>query len=169
MAQIKLNLNFNDLKEILVKDDKVIPEIANSIVQEFTRRYLKSIANEIIQPIIDDFKEEINVQILHEFNQYLKKDNWTSRITLSDRLVIRIREEVREQIKNELFITILDELKKVDLSQEIQSAVNIGIERLTKDEIVKVRGIIAKEVANSVITQLQDKIKGDEIKGDEVC
>ena len=29
----------------------------------------------------------------------------------------------------------LDELKKVDLSQEIQSAVNIGIERLTKDEI----------------------------------
>lgn len=162
MAQIKLNLNFNDLKEILVKDDKVIPEIANSIVQEFTRRYLKSIANEIIQPIIDDFKEEINGQILHEFNQYLKKDNWTSRITLSDRLVIRIREEVREQIKNELFITILDELKKVDLSQEIQSAVNIGIERLTKDEIVKVRGIIAKEVANSVITQLQDKIKGDE-------
>lgn len=162
MAQIKLNLNFNDLKEILVKDDKVIPEIANSIVQEFTRRYLKSIANEIIQPIIDNFKEEINGQILHEFNQYLKKDNWTSRITLSDRLVIRIREEVREQIKNELFITILDELKKVDLSQEIQSAVNIGIERLTKDEIVKVRGIIAKEVANSVITQLQDKIKGDE-------
>lgn len=161
MAQIKLNLNFNDLKEILVKDDKVIPEIANSIVQEFTRRYLKSIANEIIQPIIDDFKEEINAQILHEFSQYLKKDNWTSRITLSDRLVIRIREEVREQIKNELFITILDELKKVDLSQEIQSAVNIGIERLTKDEIVKVRGIIAKEVANSVITQLQDKIKGE--------
>lgn len=161
MAQIKLNLNFNDLKEILVKDDKVIPEIANSIVQEFTRRYLKSIANEIIQPIIDDFKEEINGQILHEFNQYLKKDNWTSRITLSDRLVIRIREEVREQIKNELFITILDELKKVDLSQEIWSAVNIGIERLTKDEIVKVRGIIAKEVANSVITQLQDKIKGE--------
>lgn len=166
MAQIKLNLNFNDLKEILVKDDKVIPEIANSIVQEFTRRYLKSIANEIIQPIIDNFKEEINGQILHEFNQYLKKDNWTSRITLSDRLVIRIREEVREQIKNELFITILDELKKVDLSQEIQSAVNIGIERLTKDEIVKVRGIIAKEVANSVITQLQDKIKGDKIKGE---
>ena len=161
MAQIKLNLNFNDLKEILVKDDKVIPEIANSIVQEFTRRYLKSIANEIIQPIIDDFKEEINAQILHEFSQYLKKDNWTSRITLSDRLVIRIREEVREQIKNELFITILDELNKVDLSQEIQSAVNIGIERLTKDEIVKVRGIIAKEVANSVITQLQDKIKGE--------
>ena len=161
MAQIKLNLNFNDLKEILVKDDKVIPEIANSIVQEFTRRYLKSIANEIIQPIIDNFKEEINGQILHEFNQYLKKDNWTSRITLSDRLVIRIREEVREQIKNELFITILDELKKVDLSQEIWSAVNIGIERLTKDEIVKVRGIIAKEVANSVITQLQDKIKGE--------
>lgn len=161
MAQIKLNLNFNDLKEILVKDDKVIPEIANSIVQEFTRRYLKSVANEIIQPIIDSFKEEINGQILHEFNQYLKKDNWTSRITLSDRLVIRIREEVREQIKNELFITILDELKKVDLSQEIQSAVNIGIEKLTKDEIVKVRGIIAKEVANSVITQLQDKIKGE--------
>ena len=162
MTQINLKLNFNELKELLVDDNnKVNLEIGTSIVQEFTRRYLKSIANEIIQPIIDDFKEEINGQILHEFNQYLKKDNWTSRITLSDRLVARIREEVREQIKNELFTTILDELKKVDLSQEIQSAVNIGIERLTKDEIVKVRGIIAKEVANSVITQLQDKIKGE--------
>ena len=156
MTQINLKLNFNELKELLVDDNnKVNLEIGTSIVQEFTRRYLKGIANEIINPMINSFKEEITEQILREFSEYFCKQEWRNKITLKDKFSSAIKESVHNLIQIETKSAIREELKKVDLSQAIQSVIKSHLEMIAENEIIKVKGIIGKEVAKNVINQLQ--------------
>lgn len=162
MTQINLKLNFNELKELLVDDNnKVNLEIGTSIVQEFTRRYLKGIANEIINPIINDFKEKITERILKEFSDYFLKSAWRDKITLKDEFSSAIRESVRNLIQRETRIAIREELKKVDLSQAIQPVIKSYLESIAENEIIKVKGIIGEEVAKNVINQLQAEKKED--------
>ncbi len=142
MSNTKVVLQINSieaLERILNGSEGLELQIKENIVQEFTKRYLKGIANEeIVKQASSKIKEEIEETLFGDSNKYsfrLKE--------LKPEYVKLIEETIESKIRFELLTTINDRIEVNTQYQKIDELITERINNL-------VNGITEQDVLNRV-------------------
>lgn len=142
MSNTKVVLQINSieaLERILNGSEGLELQIKENIVQEFTKRYLKGIANEeIVKQASSKIKEEIEETLFGDSNKYSFKLK-----ELKPGYVKLIEETIESKIRFELLTTINDRIEVNTQYQKIDELITERINNL-------VNGITEQDVLNRV-------------------
>ncbi len=143
---IKIQINSLEALERLIGGDSELEiEIRSNIVQEFSRKHLKSIANtKAIQESIKKIDIRVNSAVEHEFKKYFE-------IKLSYPRMTTLKEAERKAIRNSVRSVI---------DTEIMALINKSIDNMDIDSMVE---YISNKAINAEARRLIDAI-GKEVK-----
>jgi hypothetical protein len=151
MSNTKVVLQINSieaLERILNGSEGLELQIKENIVQEFTKRYLKGIANEeIVKQASHKIKEEIEETLFGDSNKYsfrLKE--------LKPEYIKLIEETIEHKIKLELLTMICD---RIDINTQYQKIDELITERIN----ILTNGITEQDVLDRVDEFLRKKLE----------
>jgi len=152
---IQIN-NLEALERLIGGDAEVEVDIRQNIVETFTKKHLKSLANDsTLQKIGEAIKKETNSEILEEV---IEKTTYGGNRT-SYKLSTKARELIREQLKyavsTEIYDIIVEEIKR----QNITDTLNATLERQVKyitEELTKES--LAAKLDKMVEAKLKEKL-----------
>lgn len=110
---IKIQLNSLDALERLIGGDSTVEvEIRNSIVQEFAKRHLKSIAESTVNGLTFAAREACNEKIKEVFGQYDSDNLYYRKFILNPDLQTTLREQAKLAVGDEIKAFVKDEVQK---------------------------------------------------------
>jgi len=155
---IKIQLNsIEALERLIGGDNKIELEIRNNIVQEFTKRRLKSLVNH-------EFEKNV---VKKAFAQLLDGVySWGIKMTDSQKNTVKelVRNVASEAVKTEateFFATYKNEIKKIVktlLPRFIQGEISVQIREIIKDKLTEQ---IESHMSESIKENIDSLFKGD--------
>lgn len=127
MTQLVLKLDMKDLEKLLVSDGKVNLEIGNAIVQEFSRRYLKSIAQSFSENWIRSVTYEFANRSLTE---YLDNNKIYANL-MCKRTEKLVKEKILSALREELEKEANKFLEESELKNWVHEYVRGYVQRIT--------------------------------------
>lgn len=152
----KIQINSLEALERLIGNDTELEiEIRNSIVQEFTKKHLKVIANENVNKHISDFNREIQDVAGDTLGSYVKdpKCSWRQIYLINE----TVKKEIETAARNQSAVIINAEIAKL-------------IEHETESAFEKIKVIINERVDSLTEVYIKDMVaeKLEKIK-QEIC
>lgn len=150
MSVLKIELDTPDVLAILQREgDEAFIEVKNRIVQEFTKRYLKDIAN---TEVVEKAKTSIVSIIREEIQKEIGSANtWGSGI--SDAIKTKIREFVSKEITATVELIVKQEFHRFE-QNTLTRFVESEIERLSKYNVTK----MVQERMNQIVKEVNANI-----------
>ena len=149
---MKIQLNSLEALERLIGGDTEVEfEIRNSIVQEFTKKYLKGLVNETIAN--DVIKEAVR----QARNEIAEKLFTTSKINFYSKTVLKkeIAEAFIQDIKSDLYKEIYEELNLPEVKKQLlATAVWAKTEALKKYTDERVYADITEKIRKELLSKL---------------
>lgn len=147
MTQLVLKLDLKDLEKLLVSDGKVNLEIGNAIVQEFSKRYLKGIAQSFSENWIRSVTYESANRAL---TAYLNDNKIYANL---------MHERTEKLVKEKVLSGLIDELRKeaqkfLDES-ELNSWIREYVAAYVRNIIYKVLQGMRDQTFNSVLSHFE--------------
>lgn len=116
------------LERLIGGDSETEIEIRNSIVQEFTKKHLKKIADESM----DGFKSEIFALCRNEIGSY---QAWSTRFRLNEDVQATIKERVKSEFDLFLSKYIQEKLEQINLDDVVAHHVKYALNVKIKDRV----------------------------------
>jgi hypothetical protein len=155
---IKIQINsLKALERLIGGDNEIEIEIRNNIVQEFSKRYLKSIVSD---RLILRVKEDLEADIIKsaneqfgEYSYYRRSFNFKPEFAtkMEESILIPVREEflasagkLVAQVKDELLEELRPEFEnyiKLNLDAAIQNQINVHIANKVDQIVTEVLGV----------------------------
>lgn len=142
---IKLQINSVEALERLIGGDSEVEiEIRGNIVQEFAKRHLKSIANDVLNPIKHDLSSAVMKEVQNTIGQY-KSDGWynSSNFVLHDNVKNTIRRAVEgkfDELISPYFAEKIEELKiyyQARFDKRVKEMVDTSFAAIVKETVEK--------------------------------
>lgn len=127
MTQLVLKLDLKDLEKLLVSDGKVNLEIGNAIVQEFSKRYLKGIAQSFSENWIRSVTYECANKALGD---YLDNNKIYANL-MCERTEKLVKGKILNALREELEKEAKKFLEENELKNWVQDYVKNYVQRIT--------------------------------------
>jgi len=142
MSQLTLQINSKEALERLIGgDEKVDVDIRNSVVQKFSEKHLKSVANsETIREFCNSLKSSIEKDMISETNSQVGiiKTNWAGqveKVTLHPAIKTEIDSLVRNHVDELIRKSVDDAIKFWANDAEIEKRVEKRMEYYAEERI----------------------------------
>lgn len=147
---MKVQINSLEALERLIGNDNELEiDIRNSVVNSFTKKHLKSIANDLTEKCINEtIKEIISKKGLTE----KIKSGWRQKEVLTGSTKLLIQENIDSTILNAIAIKVTEAFDK-----------HVKIEKINQ-RIENVSSRIEREISESIITKRIDDLVDQKIK-----
>lgn len=142
----KIQINSLDALERLIGGDSEFEiEIRNSVVQEFAKKHLKSVAQSFIYKVDEDLRQSIRNEILKTLGVTDQVYGWNRQIVIPQKIVDQINYEIERQLEEKISSSTQKTVKefKVEeivkkqietrLTESIQKEVNYQVEKRLKE------------------------------------
>ena len=149
---LKLQINSVEALERLIGGDAEVEfEIRNSVVQEFTKKHLKALAEQMLyQPALNTMKAEMEQFISTRFGTFANA-GYASKFILNDRIQAQIKSEVSGIVAG------ICRRELIAKSNELRESMNLDT---FKFEVMDyVRRHIKDQIVNETINGVVDKLK----------
>lgn len=151
-SNIKIELNLEDLKSILISNNEVDLDLKNTVIQSFSKKYLKGIIDEMMMSKLKLFIKDTIASTFLE-----KKNNtyyWNAELTKEvkekilsfaekqfDEILSKHLENTYGNLERYLDTKIKAWIKKQDVNIEnfVKAYVKVQVEKLTKSLIDKIK------------------------------
>lgn len=144
MPIIKVKLDLPDLEKLLSGEQGL--EISNSIIQQFTSRHLKSLADaEIVKKEGNTLKDYVDAR----FNELFTPKSWFNSIECHE-------PQITAALDNALEIVVCEKVEQVvkeQLTEDPNWVINI-VNRLVEEKIDQLIDTILKEKINAALSAL---------------
>lgn len=133
---IKIQINSLEALERLIGGDSDLEmEIRSSIVQEFTKRYLRDIAK---TELVSTISKALNQEIKTEFFITVK-DGWNRETCLKPEIIKKLKEELSYEANTQLKTVVselIGEQKAYDkINEAVDKASNWILDKLSEDKL----------------------------------
>lgn len=147
MSGIKIQINSLEALERLIGGDSELEiDIRNSVVQKFSKRHLKDIANKFISDgVIRSIKEELN-------NEYFDKSNYRH-VKLTPEFQKILESSVDSHVRSLIKSRISERINSGELDEVIQGRVELEVSR----HVGRITDSMIKKKAEELLIE---KLKG---------
>lgn len=154
MENAKTTIQINSLKaleRLIGGDTKLEIEARNSIVQDFTKKHLKGIANKYTDETLKDLKKSVKNEVHKQFEQELGSitgyDFWRAQIKFCPAVEEKFRDLVKTLVYEEAVKLIKEEIFKLDLSLIIERYINGSINQVVNEKVREKLAQVSKIVS----------------------
>lgn len=148
---MKIQLNsLEALERLIGGDSEVEIEIRNSIVQEFTKKHLKALVNEILaKEVIQEAARQAKNQLREEF--FKREGNIYTKYFLTE----EVKKDLYHNFRMELYKEIIEEIKLPEQKQKMIDVANEAIEYGIKEYAGE---YIKKQMENKIRKEILEKL-----------
>jgi hypothetical protein len=142
MENARTTIQINSLKaleRLLGGDTELEIQARNSIVQDFTKKYLKEIANKYTDETIKDLKKSVKNEVHKQFEQELGSvtgvDFWRAQVKFCPEVAQKFRDLIKTLVYEEAVKVIKEEILKLDLPLIVEGYMNRSIEHIVNEKV----------------------------------
>ena len=151
---IKIQINSLEALERLIGNDNELEiEIRNSVVQNFTKKYLKDLAK---TELVANIAKAVQNEIKSEFFEDIKTGSWNSTTTVFKKeLLEKVKEDLKYTAKKELSSVVSEIIEEQKVYDTIKTKLDSTVEWIT-EQLAPQR--IESRVEKLVEARLKEKL-----------
>ena len=118
------------LERLIGNDNEVEINIRNSIVQEFSKKHLKSL---VTSTLLDSLAEKLKKEVIEEFRDKTQVGMYTLNVELSKEVMANLKKKLTDRVWEQLYNLINEILQKDKINETIQDALVVAVSRIIRD------------------------------------
>lgn len=150
-TKIQIN-SLEALERLIGNDNELEIQLRNAVVQEFTTKHLKAVANE---ELLKNASKAIIEEIKLEFFEIVNKGTYNEKVYLKDKFKEEFRDEIKRAYRQSMTEFVYEELGEQNTKEKVKTAV----EHATNDIIYRLTPeILERRVENAVNQRLKERL-----------
>jgi uncharacterized membrane-anchored protein YjiN (DUF445 family) len=151
-TKIQIN-SLEALERLIGNDNELEIEIRNSVVENFTKRYLKDLAK---TELVANIAKAVQSEIKSEFFEEIKTGTWNNTTTVFKKeLLEKVKEELKYTAKQELSSVVSEIVEEQKVYDTIKNKLDSTVEWIT-EQLAPQR--LENRIEKLVEARLKDKL-----------